>query len=201
MKTISSVSNDFPAHISSKLSSLLERSHTEIFFVRPRRSKLGDFRGICGRKPNYISINNNLNADTFLMVLLHEVAHAFVFNEWGNRIKPHGRAWKATYSKLLEDFIRFEAFSKEAIPLIQQYASSPRASLGADVKLMKALLNNKSGPYSFIEDLPEGRHFATIDGRRFVKLARIRKNYKCQCLSSKKLYAFPPLVRIIPVKD
>ena len=59
--------------------------------LAPRKTKLGDFK-VRGNQMS-ITINNNLNKYSFLITLTHELAHAFVFKKYQNRIKPHAKSW------------------------------------------------------------------------------------------------------------
>ena len=58
--------------------------HLEIKVTKPRKSKLGDFKVIGDQL--IISINNNLNKYAFLITLVHEIAHAFVFQKYQNTV-------------------------------------------------------------------------------------------------------------------
>ena len=38
-----------------------------------------------------ISVNGNLNKYSFLITLIHELAHLLTFTQYKNRVDPHGR--------------------------------------------------------------------------------------------------------------
>jgi predicted SprT family Zn-dependent metalloprotease len=61
-------------------------------------------------KNHRISVNGNLNKFSFLITLLHELAHLLAFENYGNRIQAHGKEWKFVYSNLLKDFIDKKIF-------------------------------------------------------------------------------------------
>ena len=72
---------------------------------RPRRTKLGDHRPPSRGEPMHrISVNDDLNPYAFLTTLLHEVAHADVWERhprrW-RRPKPHGCEWQEAFRELL----------------------------------------------------------------------------------------------------
>src|ERR1044071_1829719 len=69
--------------------------------ARERKSILGDYRHRTHHANHRISVNGNLNPYSFLVTLLHELAHLLTFEQYGNRIPPHGREWKSIFAKLL----------------------------------------------------------------------------------------------------
>ena len=58
--------------------------------LAPRKTKLGDFKVRSNQMS--ITVNNNLNKYSFLITLTHELAHAFVFKKYQNRLKPHAKS-------------------------------------------------------------------------------------------------------------
>ncbi len=82
---------------------------TDLFMASPikfkivpgRKTKLGDFRmSFTGEKPQ-ITVNGDLNPYSFLITTLHEFAHLHTFQQYGNKVNPHGNEWKANFRKLL----------------------------------------------------------------------------------------------------
>ncbi|MBO7541915.1 MAG: SprT-like domain-containing protein [Bacteroidales bacterium] len=69
---------------------------------RPRRTKLGDysFPNPLKRHGHRISVNANLDRNTFLWVMLHEIAHYQAFVAFGKRLKPHGDEFQAAFAKI-----------------------------------------------------------------------------------------------------
>ncbi|HAD34265.1 MAG TPA: hypothetical protein DCF44_07170 [Chitinophagaceae bacterium] len=45
-----------------------------------------------------MSVNGNLNSYHFLITLLHEIAHMLVWEQFRNRVKPHGLEWKHVFA-------------------------------------------------------------------------------------------------------
>ena len=64
--------------------------------VKPRKTKLGDFRYSFDNKC-IITINDDLNPFSFLITLTHEIAHAFVYKEFKGNVASHGKQWKEVF--------------------------------------------------------------------------------------------------------
>ena len=77
--------------------------NVNIKLSKPRKTKFGDFKVINNKL--YITINNNLNKYSFLITLIHELAHAFVYKKYQNNVKPHGYEWKQTYKLMMLNFL------------------------------------------------------------------------------------------------
>jgi SprT protein len=165
-----------------------------------RSSKLGDFRvGVPGKAP-VISINADLNKYTFFVVFVHEYAHFIVWKQYGHRAKPHGKEWKTIYTGLMTPYLTPDIFPAELLFALKRYFADPRAASGTDLKLTR-LLNSFDAPGQSvtIEEIDVNAIFALPDGRKFRKIERLRKRYKCICLTNNRIYLFHPLAEIIPL--
>ena len=78
--------------------------------AKSRKSVLGDYRHAHHGNNHRISVNGNLNPYEFLITLLHELAHLLTFEQYRNRVESHGKEWKATYSRLLVEFVGLGVF-------------------------------------------------------------------------------------------
>lgn len=168
---------------------------------RQRHTKLGDFRpGINGR-PHRISLNHDLNPYNFLIVFVHELAHLHVFNQFGNRVMPHGIEWKTTFRELMKPYFDKQVFPDDIRLALKNYLRNAKAANGSDLELSRVLsqydLQKVKGPR--LEALPEGSLFRVPGGRVFKKMERLRKRYKCLCLDNNRLYLFNPLATVQPV--
>src|ERR1700750_981029 len=79
----------------------LQRYHVHLTVARERKSILGDYRHRVQDKNHRISVNGNLNPFSFLITLLHELAHLLTFEKWGNKVASHGKEWKTVFGQLL----------------------------------------------------------------------------------------------------
>ena len=66
--------------------------------TKKRKSVLGDYRHSGMGSNHRITVNGNLNKYEFLITLLHELAHLLTFELYKNRVEPHGKEWKSSYS-------------------------------------------------------------------------------------------------------
>ena len=103
----------------------------------PRKTKLGDFK-VRGNQLS-ITINNNLNKYLFLIVLTHELAHAFVFKKYQNTVKPHAKSWQLTFKSLMLNFLTPDYFPEDILKVLSRHMISPKASIFADLELVKIL--------------------------------------------------------------
>src|SRR6266699_1008953 len=77
----------------------LHQYNVHLTITRERQSVLGDYRNKLVHKNHRISVNGNLNKYSFLITLLHELAHLLTYEKYGHRIQPHGAPWKSEFSK------------------------------------------------------------------------------------------------------
>lgn len=170
--------------------------------TRNRLTKLGDFRGSLNDKASYISVNHNLNRYSFLITLLHEMAHADVHFTYKRRVKPHGKAWKLAYQRLAMPFTANGTFPEKLNHAFIKYLLNPRASSMSYMPLAQALREYDNNSDDVIVSMlaPETL-FAIHDGRVFKMVEKLRKRYRCYCLDNKKTYLFSPLAVIKPLED
>ena len=170
--------------------------------TRSRRSKLGDFRGSLHPEPPAISINNDLNPYSFLVTMLHEMAHADVFLSNKKRVMPHGTEWKSAYRKLATPFLYMDGLDPRFTSTFEQYLQNPSASSGANQPLAMVLKSfDQQRDVTLITDIPENTFFRLPNGRVFKKGAQLRKRFRCECLNNKRIYLFSPLAEITPISD
>lgn len=173
--------------------------------VGSRQSKYGDFRPPHLGSPSRISINGDLNKYAFLVTLLHEIAHAVIWDNHKQRVQPHGPQWKYIFGELLQKAVEFELFPIELTKVVSNTISSPKASITADVELYKALREYDSdkneGDWIYLQDLPENSTFFMENGMRCKKLEKRVKNFRCYCLDDKKHYIIRPIALVHQIED
>src|ERR1700730_13644310 len=91
----------------------LHHYKVHLTITRERKSILGDYRHATHDRNHRISVNGNLNKYSFLITLIHELAHLLTFQQWGNRVQSHGKEWKNIYAFLLKDFISGNIFPED----------------------------------------------------------------------------------------
>ncbi|MEO6489733.1 MAG: SprT-like domain-containing protein [Ferruginibacter sp.] len=171
--------------------------------TRQRQSILGDYRHANAGKTHRISINGNLNKYSFLITMLHELAHLFTYERFGHRVQAHGQQWKDEFSKILAQFLQKKLFPADVEAALMVTLRNPAASSCGDEKLLRVLRNydpKKEGHY-LVEQLREGDHFQIKGGRTFIKGKKIRTRYKCLEPATKKWYLFSGVYEVTAQAD
>lgn len=171
--------------------------------TKKRKSVLGDYRhsGMLGDN-HRISINGNLNKFEFLITLLHELAHLLTFEQFKNRVEPHGQEWKNHYSRLLIDFVQRKVFPTDIEQALQKSILNPAATANGETELMLVLRSyNTTQKLGFvsISTLPNEAMFATEDGRVFKKIGLRRKRFQCLEINTGRHYIFSALSEVKPL--
>lgn len=180
------------------------RTHTiHLTLTHERRSVLGDYRHPVPEAPYHrISINANLNPYSFLITLLHELAHLFTFVHFEHKAPPHGKEWKTQFRHILIPFMGKRFFPAEVEKALYAYLHNPAASTCTDSHLYKALYrydDHKPG-FKLVDDLGENQYFETEDGEVFQKLEKLRTRTRCKNVGNGKVYFFQGIVEVKAVR-
>jgi hypothetical protein len=181
----------------------LQQYKVHLTIARERKSILGNYRHSHANRNHRISVNGNLNTYSFLVTLLHELAHLLTFEQFGNRVQAHGREWKTLFGKLLAQFIQSKVFPADIQKELLATLHNPGASSCAEESLMRVLRNydeRKEG-LMLVEEIPAHGLFKMKDGRVFKKGEKLRKRYRCQEVGTSKVYLFSPVyeVKLVPL--
>lgn len=162
--------------------------------VRPRRTRLGDFR-VLPQGQTFITVNADLNPHAFLITYVHEVAHADVHRAQRRRGKPHGRAWQTAFQRLMQPLLTEAVFPVFILEPLRNYMAKPAATTYANPALMLALRQTDvsvSGPVTagriLLRDVPEGRTFQ-FSKKTYVRGTLRRTRVVCKEMASGKSYA------------
>ncbi len=192
-----------PAGSFELITPYFKRYTIHLTLTRERKSVLGDYRTPWRQNPEHrISININLNPYSFLITLLHELAHLLVFEHFGIKVKPHGREWKTQFRHVLLPFTGKGFFPKNVEKALSAYLHNPAASTCTDPALFKALYKHdeqKAG-YFLVDDLEVGSWFETEDGRLFEKLEQLRTRCRCKDLGTERVYFFQGIIEVKQVR-
>jgi SprT protein len=180
---------------------LILRHPLEFTIVRPRSTKLGDFRFGPSLKRPKITVNGNLNKYSFLITTLHELAHYFAHIEHGGRIKAHGKEWQLTYQILIYPTIESGHLPKNVEDALLKSLVNVKASSCTDLNLMRTLRSYDENVNStlHLEDLQENVQFE-LNGKWFSKGKLRRKRYLCYELNTRKNYLVSALAEV-KIKD
>jgi SprT protein len=189
-----------PGKAAALILGYLNHYQVHLTITRERKSVLGDYRHATRSANHRISVNGNLNPYSFLITLIHELAHLVTFMEFGNRVPSHGKEWKKIYRKILEEFIPLKVFPADVLTALKKNLHDLPASSCADENLMRVLRRydeDKEG-LMLVEQIPEGGCFSLEDERIFRKGKKLRKRYQCIEVATGKLYLFSPIYEVKP---
>ena len=176
----------------------LRQYKVHLTVARERKSILGDYRHSTHHANHRISVNGNLNTYSFLITLLHELAHLLTFEQFGNKVLAHGREWKMIYAKMLSQFIQHKIFPADIEAELLRSLQNPAASTCAEDGLLRILrkYDAKESHHRLVEELAIHDLFRTSDGRIFKKGEKLRKRYKCVEVKTGKVYLFSPVYEV-----
>ncbi len=163
-----------------------------------RKSILGDYRHRTYHRNHRISINGSLNPFSFLITLLHELAHLLTFEQHSNKVPAHGKEWKIIYGQLLQQFLLHKIFPPDIERELLQSLKNPAASSCAEDGLLRVLRNydTKENHHRLVEEISFNALFRLSDGRVFQKGEKLRKRFKCKEVATGKLYLFSPVYEV-----
>lgn len=176
----------------------LRQYKVHLTVARERKSILGDYRHSTHHANHRISVNGNLNTYSFLITLLHELAHLLTFEQYGNKVLAHGREWKMIYAKMLAQFIQHKIFPADIEAELLRSLQNPAASTCVEDGLLRILrkYDAKESHHRLVEELATHDLFRTSDGRIFKKGEKLRKRYKCVEVKTGKVYLFSPVYEV-----
>lgn len=181
-----------------KTERLLAGNNVRLTIAGERSTKLGDYRKLSKEGVHAISVNENLNKYSFLLTLIHELAHLKVHENFGCRVKPHGLEWKNEFKILMSCFMNNEIFPEDLLIEIRRYMINPKAASNSDVRLALTLKKYDKAQLGelILEALPENTIFQIKGGRRFKKGRKVKKRIKCTDLNNGRLYLFSPIATV-----
>ena len=187
-----------PAGSYEEVAHYLHHYKVQLTITRERKTILGDYRHSFADKNHRISVNGNLNSYSFLITLLHELAHLFTYERYGHRVPAHGAEWKNEYGKILAQFLLKKIFPADIEKVLVKTLRNPAASSCADDGLLRVL--RKYDPVKegtiLIETLPQGTLFKIKGERIFRKEEKVRKRFRCVEIKTGKVYLFSPVYEV-----
>ncbi|MBS1615356.1 MAG: hypothetical protein JST06_04475 [Bacteroidetes bacterium] len=158
--------------------------------TKHRNSLHGDYRAPDDRHPYHrISVNATLNPYSFLITLVHELAHLLTTVQHGLNVPSHGPEWKAEFRQALLPFLGKDFFPSEVEVALQAYLKNPAASTCGDPHLYMALARYDAPDpkKKHVWELAPGALFE-LQGKRFQKLEQLRSRSRCKELDNGKIY-------------
>lgn len=165
---------------------LLEKHPVTLKITKERITKLGDFR-ILRNGQAQITVNHNLNKYSFLLTLVHEIAHHTTHKKY-KRVKPHGVEWKNEIKYLMLPFLNNFVFPNDILPYLAQYLKNPKAATGSDIQLSIALKKyDAPSDNTYLSELSTGDKFK-LRNKTFILGGKRRTRYECDEVGTKKKY-------------
>lgn len=176
----------------------LREHKVHLTIARERKSILGDYRHRTHHDNHRISVNGNLNPYSFLITLLHELAHLLTFEQFGNKVLSHGREWKTIYARMLAQFLQHKIFPQDIETELVLSLNNPAASTCAEDGLLRVLrkYDSKQTHHRLVEEISMNAYFRTSDGRVFKKQEKLRKRFRCIEVKTGKVYLFSPVYEV-----
>lgn len=187
-----------PGPSAQRVLDYLNQYRVHLTITRERKSILGDYRHATGYANHRISINGNLNPYSFLITLIHELAHLLTYEQFGNRVASHGKEWKRTYAVLLSDFLTAEIFPDDILQALRNSLHDLPASSCSDDQLMR-ILRKHDPPVNgvvLVEEIPEGHLFEVPNGGVFKRGKKLRKRFQCEEVRTGRTYLFSPIYEV-----
>jgi len=178
---------------------LINQYKVHLTVTKARKSVLGDYRHAALGANHKISVNGNLNKYEFLITLLHELAHLLCFEQFKNRVEPHGKEWKNIYSLLLSKFMSLGIFPLDIQKSLQKTLLNPAATANGETALLLVLRKYdavKKEGHTFVAHLPEGTLFESLKGKIFRRGKKRRIRIECVEVATGQLYSFSALTEV-----
>ncbi|ANQ50986.1 sprT domain-containing protein [Flammeovirga sp. MY04] len=169
--------------------------------TKERKTRLGDYRPPQRGYGHKISINHSLNPYQFAITFAHEVAHLVVWDQFQNKVAPHGKEWKQQFGNFLQLLLNHNVFPEDLIEAVTRHRKKPSASSGNDVQLKKALMKydkeeENENETLFLDDLNDGDTFILENHGIFIRNKKLRKYYLCTEKSTGKQFRINSLAKV-----
>lgn len=196
--SIDHLQNYLPPETGEAVIAYLHEYKVHLTIAKERKSILGDYRHRTHQANHRISVNGNLNKFSFLITLLHELAHLLTFEKHSNKVLAHGNEWKLIFGQLLKQFIQHKVFPTDIESELLLSLKNPAASSCAEDGLLRVLrkYDAKESHYRLVEELLPDALFRIKDGRVFRRGEKLRKRFKCKEVQTGKIYLFSPVYEV-----
>jgi SprT protein len=195
---INTLADYLPENSFEMIFDYIQKYHVHLTVTRDRKSVLGDYRHAHGSKNHRITVNGGLNKYSFLVTLIHELAHLVTFIDFGNNVQPHGKEWKKIYARMVHPFLGKKIFPPDLEYVLEHSLHNLPASSCSDERITRALnkYDAKKEGFVMVEELREGDLFAMENNRIFKKGVQLRKRIQCLEISTGKVYLFSPVYEV-----
>lgn len=176
-----------------------EKFPVHLQITKPRSRILGNYRNpVPPEVVHLITINRDLNPYSFLVTLLHELAHMVTYIQYQHRVKSHGVEWKANFSNILKDYIGKSILPTDIELALVQSIDDIKASTCGNEVLYKALAKYDDNNLGLIHanEMIVGDRFVTKNNLVFKILSFKRTRLLCLNLMDNKQYLVPGIMLV-----
>lgn len=168
---------------------------------KKRQTKAGDYRFDPRSGNHRITVNSDLNRFSFLITLVHEIAHQHATINSGIQRPPHGLNWKNTFKGLMLPLLNNIVFPDDILAHLAKHMKNPKASTHSDPRLLSSLRNHdfNNGLHA-LNQLDEGAKFE-LNKRIFKKGKLRRTRILCEDASSGRMYLIPEIALVSLVEE
>lgn len=166
--------------------------------VKPRKTKLGDFRPGFRGEPHQLTVNGDLHPYHFLLTLVHEIAHMKTHERFGKTVNPHGSEWQNCFAELMQPILASQIYPEHIAVEIERYLSKPKASCSSDTRLLRVLRDEDQHKSHLltVEEVPENALFI-LPGRAPMRKGKKRRTrYLCEEVGTGRTFAVHPLAEV-----
>lgn len=178
----------------------LWREHPFNFTVAgSRKTCLGNYMYKNGR--HFISVNGDSNPYSFLITLIHEIAHQRVRVSqklFRRAPAPHGTEWKFHFKTLMAPLLNLHIFPEDILGVLIPHMQNPAASSTKDPALVRVL--SRYSPEKFVKgvylaDVADGKIF-NFNGRQYKRIQNRRTRILVECVNTRKRYTIPGIAMV-----
>jgi SprT protein len=178
----------------------LDKYAIKLKITPDRKSILGNYQYNTVMQSNTITVNGGLNKYSFLITLLHEIAHCVCFNTHKKNVAPHGIEWQIIFGEILQQFIHAQVFPDDIKTALSKKLFTQNASC-TDIALEKilSLYDSNNSSLVFVDSLPLNSYFKNAKGLSFKIISKRRTRYLCTELKTGINYLFPAMCKVVPL--
>lgn len=152
--------------------------------IKSLRSTLGRFQAGKPGEVHCIRMRKGLSKPLFLLVLLHEIAHLYTYEQFGRRAKPHGKEWKKIFADFLKEALPLNAFPPRVAEGLVDFIRNPKASM-INSRGFYACFEEFSD-YVVLENMNDFECFVINSFKYYQKLSAEKKHIRCKDLHNGK---------------
>ena len=138
-KPLNSLAHFLPDESLDIVLQFIQQYKIHLLVTQKRKTILGNYKHAGLQSNHKISVNGNLNKYEFLITFLHELAHLLTYEQFKNKVEPHGKEWKFFYSKLLTEFVQLKIFPNDIVIALQKSILNPAATANGETDLLRVL--------------------------------------------------------------